>query len=361
MYTLSGPHLTTLCEDVQFNCAVSDARYARDYSLCIYLLRMREFYRWRFDIPLLQRLDTATVGDWISEMEMHWDDIEECTFKPVVINGVTHDPFESDAINQQLQSSGLIYSAGYGRLGQPHFVLAELNHQNSVASLHTYECGKELARDSITLPAMTQNQSVYIRHDSIKRHIWQMVDEWSLKKPIGPLARVVDHYQLSDSSNADAKLEKAVSELSPLYLKHEHGEVAAGVLLGDRYQQLLLKIAGSRDEFYLRAVRDLIADSLKTWPYILTRGNEIELDFWLASAVGARLQLLKASGLASLLQDDSTQGSRLDRLSAALESEQQRWCSLAEYLLTYCEDEPDNVDIESQCLSFLHAPQSASQ
>ncbi|MEE9333531.1 MAG: Sfum_1244 family protein [Granulosicoccaceae bacterium] len=360
MSILSGPYLTTLCEDVQFNCTVSDARYARDYSLCIYLLRMREFYRWRFNIPLLHRLDTDIVGDWISDMEMHWDDIEGCEFKPIVIGGVTFGPFESDAINLQLQSSGLIYSAGYGRLGQPHFVLAELIDKKRDTSMVSYECGKELARDSITLPAMAQNQSVYIRHDSIKRYICQMVDEWRLQKPVGPLARVVEHYQLIDPNTFEDQIEKAGTQLGPLFLEHERGEVAAGALLGERYHQLLIKIAGSRGEFYLRAVRDMLADSLKTWPYILAQGNEIKLDFWLASVSGARLQLLRASGLATVLQADAA-GSRFERLSGILEFEQQRWCSLAQSLLTYCEQNPDDIDIEAQCLSFFHVSQSASQ
>ncbi|HKJ07631.1 MAG TPA: hypothetical protein VKA76_00940, partial [Gammaproteobacteria bacterium] len=38
--------LRTLCAKVQKNCHISDARYAGDYTLCIYLLKMREYYRW---------------------------------------------------------------------------------------------------------------------------------------------------------------------------------------------------------------------------------------------------------------------------------------------------------------------------
>ena len=31
---------------VQRNCDISDARHARDFTMCVYLLRMREYYRW---------------------------------------------------------------------------------------------------------------------------------------------------------------------------------------------------------------------------------------------------------------------------------------------------------------------------
>ena len=35
-----------LSDTVQLNCHISDARHAGNYTLCIYLLKMREFYRW---------------------------------------------------------------------------------------------------------------------------------------------------------------------------------------------------------------------------------------------------------------------------------------------------------------------------
>lgn len=360
MSTLAGQHLSTLCEDVQFNCAISDARYARNYSLCIYLMRMRDFYRWRFDIPLMQQLETDTVGDWISDTESHWDDIEELDFKPLVIDGTAFDPFDSKAINQQLKPSGLIYSAGVGRMGQPHFVLAELMHQDNKPTTITYECGKELARDSITLPAMTQDQTIYIRHDSIKRHIWQMIDEWRLQKNAGPLARIVEYYQLIDPDTFEKNLQQAAVDLSPLYHEHECGEVAAGHLLGERYHQLLQKIAGTRNEFYLRAVRDVLADCLATWPYLLTRRSDSELDFWLASVAGARLELLKQSSIMTQLRGDINGRSRFDYLSDKLEFEQQRWHTLAEQILCACEDNPDDIDIKAQAMALIHSSEQST-
>jgi len=361
MGTLSNPYLTTLCEDVQFNCAISDARYARDYSLCIYLLRMREFYRWRFDIPLTQQIQTDSVGDWISDMEAQWDEIEELDFKPLSVNGNTFDPFDSQSINEQLQSSNLVYSAGYGRLGQPHFVLAELIQQRVDGALTSFECGKEWARDSITMPAMTQQQSIYIRHDSIKRHISQMVDEWSLQKHAGPLARVIDHYQLNNSKSVEQHIESAAIQLSPLYREHERGEVAAGDLLGTRYHQLLQKTAGTRNEFYLRAVRDVLADCLMTWPYLIEQRSEIALDFWLASLTGARLEYLTESGTTTQLQSESNdEQARLNHLSAIVETEQQRWLHIAQQLMDKFTDNGE-IDIKSQTLSLIQSPLTEPQ
>ena len=38
--------LQPLLSAVQRNCHISDARHAGDYTLCIYLLKMREYFRW---------------------------------------------------------------------------------------------------------------------------------------------------------------------------------------------------------------------------------------------------------------------------------------------------------------------------
>ena len=39
---------------VQKNCHISDAQFASDLTLCTFLLKMRELYRWEHDIPLTQ-------------------------------------------------------------------------------------------------------------------------------------------------------------------------------------------------------------------------------------------------------------------------------------------------------------------
>lgn len=43
--------LNVLAGAVQYNCHISDARHGADYSLCIYLMKMREYYRWEQRLP----------------------------------------------------------------------------------------------------------------------------------------------------------------------------------------------------------------------------------------------------------------------------------------------------------------------
>ena len=36
---------------VRTNCHITDALHATDYTLCVYLLKIREYYRWEHEIP----------------------------------------------------------------------------------------------------------------------------------------------------------------------------------------------------------------------------------------------------------------------------------------------------------------------
>jgi len=48
---------------VRTNCHISDARHATDYTLCIYLLKMREYYRWENDMPFSSSLPHEDLTD----------------------------------------------------------------------------------------------------------------------------------------------------------------------------------------------------------------------------------------------------------------------------------------------------------
>ncbi len=61
--------MTPLTQQIQHNCHISDAQYAGNYTLCIYLLKMREFYRWQKQRPFTQKLDNHDIGDWLTQRE----------------------------------------------------------------------------------------------------------------------------------------------------------------------------------------------------------------------------------------------------------------------------------------------------
>lgn len=62
-------NLGQLASTVQKNCHISDARHAGDLTLCVFLFKMREFYRWEHDIPFSAQIPKEAVSEWLRERE----------------------------------------------------------------------------------------------------------------------------------------------------------------------------------------------------------------------------------------------------------------------------------------------------
>jgi len=108
-----------LCQAVQHNCHIADARHAREMTLCTYLLEMREFYRWEAGIPLGDPLARPEVGEWLNAREALWETLAEDDFAPLPLGDNAHDPFDVAAINRHIEPHDLVYGAGIGRFGLP--------------------------------------------------------------------------------------------------------------------------------------------------------------------------------------------------------------------------------------------------
>ena len=315
--------------------------------MCVYLLRMREYYRWLHDIPLGMRLSTDVVRDWVTTREMHWDDIEEDDYQPLLIAGNRIDPFESTAVNAALQGKGLVYSAGIGRMGQPQFVLAR-HIATTYPDNHTIcvETGVENARDIITQPAMAIGNTVIIRHDCISRLLWQMIEEWQTSQTPGPVARIAEHYNLAGNKYPEQAILAATEDLCNVFRAHEYGELEAGRLLGESWHNMAAKLIGTRGELYVRAVRDLLADSLCTLPMILEQDAAHYLDFWLAGIQGVRLQLLDNTILDQMRKTDCN-NKRFALLALLQTSAASHWQAVAGSMLEAYELAGTGIDFET--------------
>ena len=64
-----------LCETVQKNCNISDACHAANYTLCVYLLKMREYFRWENGYSYNDVLPKEDVGNWVQERENLWESL----------------------------------------------------------------------------------------------------------------------------------------------------------------------------------------------------------------------------------------------------------------------------------------------
>lgn len=276
---------------VQENCHISDARFAGHYTLCIYLLKMREYYRWEHGIGLTQPLPGKAVGEWLTEREAHWDRVESLEFHPLEIDGERLDPFDSEAINQRLLPAGFVYSAGYGVYHKPCFFFAELERIERHDAATLFISGKEHARDLAAPPAMLQGQQIFVRRESLRRFIWEKLEELGQKTET-PMARALACYAGSDlETTLDLMSENEIETL----ILHEIGESQAQDILGDAWQTLLLSLPRSRGEFLLRGVRDNLADCLSTLPTLLARDNEAALHFYFTNFTGMRKELFPAA------------------------------------------------------------------
>lgn len=280
-----------LIQTIQRNCHIADARHAGDYTLCVYLLKMREFYRWEKGILLSDVVTSDDVGEWLIQREAVWDALDEQDYAPLSLNGSgEHDPFANEAINTALNGAGLVYSAGYGRRCRPLFFLAELEQVIEQDGYTILVAGRELARDVEAPPAMNQGKQVFIRRESLRRMVWEKVDEWRWSGLDNPMGRALACYDFD--ADVEAALDALAAAETETVVAHEIGEVKAGQLLGDvEWQTMLFALPPSHADIMLRAVRDLLADCLHTLPELLARGNAASIHFYFGNLSAMRRKL----------------------------------------------------------------------
>ena len=95
---------------VRTNCHISDATHATDYTLCVYLLKMREYFRWENDIPFNAALPHRQLTSWLAEREEHWDSLQGQSYMDIPVNGSHHDPFILQLSLSTSFSGGIEYS-----------------------------------------------------------------------------------------------------------------------------------------------------------------------------------------------------------------------------------------------------------
>ncbi len=278
--------LSRLIETVQHNCDISDARFAGDYTLCTYLLKMREYFRWRHDIPCGERVATQEVGAWVARKEAQWEKLETAELSPLQWAGTDWDPFQVDEINEWLLPLGYAYAAGEGRYAKPYFVIAETLSREATDDYRLLILGHEHARELVAPPAMAQARTIYVRRECLRRMLWEHVEEWRWRKRENAMARAIDHYGF-DLDLAEA-LERMTDNEMEAVILHEIGEVVAGDLVGAPWNDMLLEISRTTAEILARSVRDLLADCLSALPAMLESENRASLHFYFANMTPAR-------------------------------------------------------------------------
>lgn len=274
---------------VQKNCNISDAQYAGDYTLCIFLLKMREFYRWENQIPFTGVLPRDEVGNWMREREQLWEGMESDTFESLTLGNVSLDPFDADSINRTLLPQGYVYSAGYGRFNKPHFFLGALQRQERRDGYTVYVSTCEYARDLVAPPAMLQNGKIFLRQESLRRYLWERIEEWNLNRKNNAAVRALGCYDFEH--NLEESLDRMTEVETESVILHEVGEALAGEHLGEAWHEMLMALSRSKGEIMARAARDILADCLSTLPRLVEQDNAAALHFYFASYSGMRRYL----------------------------------------------------------------------
>jgi hypothetical protein len=321
-------HFDSLVKAVQTNCDIADARHARDLTLCTYLLEMREFYRWECGKSFSEKLARAEVGNWIARREALWETLEDADFASLPLKERNFEPFAVAAINDVLASHGLVYGAGIGRFGKPQFFLGQLKHKENRDDACILVTEREYARDLSPSPAALLGNTIYLRHESLKRWLWEKIETWGVRRPGGALKEALDAYRF-DVDPCMAVEQMADTESETLIL-HELGELEAGKILGGEWEEMRAGFTGRRAELFARAARDNLADCLVTLPALMERNAVASIHFWFSNFDGIRRELFPRIASAYAAWRDGDDGYNLHD---AIVAGREHWSEICHRLL----------------------------
>lgn len=320
--------LAALTQAVQRNCHISDARHGTDYTLCIYLMKMREYYRWERGLPFGANLSRHDVGDWLTQRERLWEDLVKADFESLQIDGRRFDPFDAEAINAELNEHGLVYSGGLGLNAKPHFFLGSLDKRIQSEGFSVLLANREYARDLSAPPAMLRDNTVFVRREALRRMLWEKLESWRWSRPPNALGRAFACYDF-ESDLDSALTTMAETELHAVLL-HEIGEYQAGSLLGATWNEMLANLTHTPAELMARAVRDHLADCMNTLPELLREQCSSSVHFYMGNLNNMRKMIFP--GLQGAYQEWLDEGD-WEPLAAIAEVGRRHWADVASRML----------------------------
>ena len=256
-----------LSNDIKFNCDVSDAQFWGYFSVCGLLMRYRDLFRSEKGLEPWTEINREEILSWISSKEARWPELEEKGLRNLTIGENTYGPFDVVEINHALKDQALVYGAGYGMYMKPTFFLAELRSLTEVSGLTVYTSGTEFIRDLFTAPGMLQEKSIYLRLEPLTMLLLYKASELNAGR-VSALEDAFAQYGIQRRQIIDEAFEKRLAEMAEQYSKMLLSHEIAEALEEVPEWKDLLSLAGDRKvEHYLRAIKDLIADTSDHGPY----------------------------------------------------------------------------------------------
>ncbi len=281
--------IKSLQKTVQKNCDLVDAKYAQSYGLCVYLLKMREYYRWRKKIPLTAELQNDEIHEWISGIEEYWEKIDGNPFHEIVLDDKNFDPFDTELINQTLTQDNIVYSGGLGYGCIPLFFLGKLESLEKRFGFSIIVSSEEFSRGLFGPLAFIQDNTIFVRKEALGFFVWARYDEWSFSKSDNPMKRALAFYDFEH--DPDKALEIMTDYEVETLVQHEIGEGLLNREYGSEWNEMVVDFAHSRQEIVIRAVRDLAVDCMTTLPFIISEERESSLYFYFANFSDMRKEL----------------------------------------------------------------------
>jgi hypothetical protein len=279
--------LDRLIPQVRRNCDISDARHSGMFSVCGLALRLRDLFKWEKGLSPWEEGDPAEVLEWIGVREARWETLADSDFADLPLTGMRFDPFDTAGLNRLLEPQGLYYGAGYARGLKPTFFLAAIDSRRQIGGATVYGLGRELARDLLTLPAMSQGSAILMREEAARLFLW---DQIAYATPSGrkALAAALDACGLSDHRPGALKhhLGRLLEVQRTIHLHHELGEQQDLTFDRGLWQEMIAAFPGTRVEYLVRHVKDFLADSSPsgTLPHICRTRDAAALAFYVVLA-----------------------------------------------------------------------------
>ncbi len=277
--------LDSIVHQVNRNCRISDSHHAGLYSVCGLALRLRDLYKWEKGLDPWVEDDPGTVLEWIGEKEEAWDELDEEAFGKITISGREYEPLDSASINLALEPQGFFYGAGYAHSLKPTFFLAVLEERKKIGNQTVFMLGHELARDLLTVPALSQNDHVIIRKAAARLFFWDQV--FYVRRSARPALRfALEEYGLeNDLKILRHNLEKILEKEIDRYIYHELGEINDRVFDRDIWREIISRFPHTTVELLARCIKDFLADANEqgTLPHILNNRKAGMLGFYVAS------------------------------------------------------------------------------
>ena len=254
-------------------------------EICGLALRLRDLYKWEQGLPPWDERDSAEVLEWIEAKENQWDNYSENGFEELIINGKRFDPFDTVGINTVLEPHHVFYGAGYARSLKPTFFLADIAEKTNLGATMIYTLDRELARDLLTIPALTQDDCVLLRQDSARYFVWDSI--FYIKKSARPALKfALDSCGLKNQEpkSLQPHLTTILAALKESYIYHEIGELHDTDFDRKIWREVIAAYPHSPVEYLARAVKDLLADTndYGTLRYITKKRKTASLAFYAA-------------------------------------------------------------------------------